>query len=205
MVLRPCGQASRSGVGRQNLSSLAASGQLSPTDMVWKEGMQTWVPAERLKGLFTAMPATTVPPSLPPAGPVANPAKTPAIILIVAGGILAIMALSNSLLALVIIPQPTLFSDGDAAAKLMILRALWIVIGITTLALSGIVIFGGIAMLKHTNYGLSIAAAISAIVGGVLSMLPGWVIVAPIGIWALIVLRKPEVKQVFPTANWPTK
>ena len=59
-------------VSPEDLSTLAASGQLSPTDMVWKEGMQTWVPAERLTGLFTAMPAMTVPPSLPPAGPVAT-------------------------------------------------------------------------------------------------------------------------------------
>jgi hypothetical protein len=152
------------------------------------------------------MPATTVPPLLPPAGPVANPAKTAAITLITAGGILAVMALFSTVLNLAMPqPQPTLFSDGDAAAKLSILRALCSLVAMVALALSGIVIYGGIAMLNHTNYGLSIAGAICAIVGGVLYMLPGWVIVAPIGIWALIVLRKPEVKQAFPSAHWPTK
>jgi hypothetical protein len=187
----------------EELSNLADSGQLSPTDLVWKEGMQTWVPADGIKGLFTATLATPVPPVLPPARPVTDPARTPAITLVVAGGLLAIMALFQTVVALAILqPQPAPFTDGDAT--LMILRALLIVLRIVPLALSVIVIYGGIAMLKHTNYGLSIAAAISAIVGGVLSFLPGWVLVAPVGIWAFVVLRKPDVKQVFPTANRPS-
>jgi hypothetical protein len=193
-------------VSSADLNTLASSGQLLPTDMVWKEGMQSWVPANRVKGLFNSIPVASGPPSLPPTHPLTNPAKTPAITLIVAGGILATMALFNTVFALCLPqPQPTLFSDGDAASKLMILKALLIIYGIVPLALSGIVIYGGIAMLNCTNYAWSMAAAISAIVGGVLSMLLGWVFVAPIGIWALIVLRKPEVKQRFPTANWPTE
>jgi hypothetical protein len=34
------------------LRQLATSGQLSPTDMVWTEGMSAWVPAEKVKGLW---------------------------------------------------------------------------------------------------------------------------------------------------------
>jgi hypothetical protein len=37
--------------GRQ-LKQAAATGQLQPTDMVWKEGMPKWVPASGVKGLF---------------------------------------------------------------------------------------------------------------------------------------------------------
>ena len=37
----------------------------------------------------------------------------------------------------------------------------------------------------------------SAIVAGVLNGAIGWVLILPLGIWALIVLRKPEAKQVF--------
>ena len=62
-------------VSAADLSSLAASGQLSPIDMVWKEGMQTWMPAERIKGLFAAMPAMPVPPLLPPARSVGHAAS----------------------------------------------------------------------------------------------------------------------------------
>jgi hypothetical protein len=35
------------------LKQLAGSGQLSPTDMVWKDGLAAWVPASSLKGLFS--------------------------------------------------------------------------------------------------------------------------------------------------------
>lgn len=40
-------------VSPTTVKELAASGQLAQTDMVWKEGMPSWVPAGKLKGLFT--------------------------------------------------------------------------------------------------------------------------------------------------------
>lgn len=49
---------------------LAESGQLSPTDLVWKEGLKNWVAASNVKGLFVTPPG---PPPLPPGG-VAPPA-----------------------------------------------------------------------------------------------------------------------------------
>ena len=44
------------------LRRLAAAGELVTTDLVWKEGMQKWVPANMLKGLF---PSSAMPPPLP--------------------------------------------------------------------------------------------------------------------------------------------
>ena len=41
------------------LRQLAATGQLRPTDMVWKEGMKQWAAAGSVKGLFP--PATDLP------------------------------------------------------------------------------------------------------------------------------------------------
>ena len=53
-------------VSSAKLKLLARSGQLSPADPVWKEGMSHWLPADKLKGLFP--PAQmVVPPTLPPA------------------------------------------------------------------------------------------------------------------------------------------
>jgi len=46
------------------LQALAQSGQLLPTDMVWKEGMPKWVPAQKVKGLL--FPKTPAPVALPP-------------------------------------------------------------------------------------------------------------------------------------------
>jgi hypothetical protein len=46
----------------QQLKRAAVTGQLQPTDMVWKEGMPKWVPASGVKGLFQpAQTAAAVP------------------------------------------------------------------------------------------------------------------------------------------------
>lgn len=60
-------QGNRSGpVGAAELKRLADSGRLSPADLVWKEGLQNWVPASNVKGLFPNRPAG--PPPLPGGG-----------------------------------------------------------------------------------------------------------------------------------------
>lgn len=67
------------------LQALAKSGQIKPTDMVWKEGMAAWTPASKIKGLFpeTAVSAKPTPPPVPSAplkdepATTSNPAATP--------------------------------------------------------------------------------------------------------------------------------
>ena len=39
-------------IGAEGLKQLAVSGNLQPSDQVWKEGMAEWAPASRIKGLF---------------------------------------------------------------------------------------------------------------------------------------------------------
>ncbi len=39
-------------IGSDQLKQMAASGQLQPTDMIWREGLADWVQAGRIKGLF---------------------------------------------------------------------------------------------------------------------------------------------------------
>jgi len=41
-------------VSSEELKQLAASGELGPDDLVWKEGMEDWRPAGQLKGLLSA-------------------------------------------------------------------------------------------------------------------------------------------------------
>ena len=50
----------------EQIRSLAASGQLKPTDHIWKEGMGEWASASSIKGLFP--PASPRPPAPSPAG-----------------------------------------------------------------------------------------------------------------------------------------
>jgi hypothetical protein len=61
----------------EQLQAMAASGELQPADLVWKEGMAGWEPASTVPGLFAgppaSIPATQFPPLaqatvLPPAG-----------------------------------------------------------------------------------------------------------------------------------------
>ena len=57
-----------------------------------------------------------------------------------------------------------------------------------------VIIYGGIQMLKARRYSIALLAAILAVIPlSSVCCIPG----IPIGIWALIVLRDPEMKAVF--------
>ncbi len=65
-------------LSNSELKSLADSKRLMPTDHVWKEGMTEWVPAIKIKGLFTVPPPlapTNVPTRAPSQPDVASAAK----------------------------------------------------------------------------------------------------------------------------------
>ena len=49
-------------VNSQQLKELALQRVLSPSDMVWKEGMSEWAPASKIKGLFPQGADTATPP-----------------------------------------------------------------------------------------------------------------------------------------------
>ena len=51
-------------VESSRLRELAQQGGLSPTDMVWREGMAEWIAASKVKGLFPE--GAGVPPPMPP-------------------------------------------------------------------------------------------------------------------------------------------
>jgi hypothetical protein len=53
-------------VSTGELRRLAASGELRPTDFIWREGMPDWVPAADAKNLFPKPNASVSPLSPPP-------------------------------------------------------------------------------------------------------------------------------------------
>ncbi len=59
-------------VTSDQLKQLATSGQLQPTDLVWKKGMAQWVKAEDIKGLMLATLETPPPIPVSPVNPVGN-------------------------------------------------------------------------------------------------------------------------------------
>ena len=67
-------------------------------------------------------------------------------------------------------------------------------IGLITLLMSPVIVFGAVQMMRGKKYGLSKAVAILAILPfTACCMLVG----APMGIWAYIVLNQPDVKAFF--------
>ena len=67
------GQQSQSSASDAQLEQMAVSGQLQPSDLVWKDGMPTWVAANTIKGLFpSSRPASGEFPAVEP-----TPAKKP--------------------------------------------------------------------------------------------------------------------------------
>jgi hypothetical protein len=61
-----------------DLRRLAASGGLSPQDLIWKEGMFAWVAAGTMKGLFAASGQTAAAPVTPGSAPTRPAAESPA-------------------------------------------------------------------------------------------------------------------------------
>lgn len=67
-------------------------------------------------------------------------------------------------------------------------------VNIIGMLVSGLILVGGLKMRKLENYGLVMAATIIAMIP---CISPCCLIGLPIGIWALVVLSKPEVKSTF--------
>ncbi|MCA9106942.1 MAG: hypothetical protein KDA83_16090 [Planctomycetales bacterium] len=124
--------------------------------------------------------------------------KGPAIALIVAMGI----GMAWQLLGLVLNALGvTLGAAGAGAAgdpneamANMVGGTIGIVIGVIGIAIGGFVIYGSLQMMKCKSYGVSMAATIIAMIP---CFSPCCLLGLPFGIWAIVVLSKPEVKSAF--------
>jgi hypothetical protein len=128
----------------------------------------------------------------------ASSLKVPAIILIVLG----VLSLLNSLVGIAAqLFGLEMYNQAEMAAQLgedvgKLVGQLGLVMSIAGLVLNGLMTFGALQMLRVRGYGLAVTAA-------VLAFLPTTcccVITLPFGIWALVVLMKPEVKAAFRAA-----
>lgn len=131
-----------------------------------------------------------------------NLVKPPAIGLIVIGAINALMGLS-SLISIILraagllAQLPSGPAGDEGAAYRTSQRLTGVIIFLSTIA-APFIIKGAVDMLKGRNYSSAKKAAI-------LAMIPMtsccFLLGAPFGIWALIVLSKPEVKTFFETGR----
>lgn len=143
-------------------------------------------------------------PAAPPAGAPLGGANAqdalniPSILLIIAGALGALFALLGMVSAGTGSMNSMLQGDPQLARQLgPLLKAsmgpMAVVLGLLRLAMSGVITFGAIKMRSLQGYGLSMAAAI-------ISIIPCnacCCITLPVGIWALVILMKPEVKASF--------
>jgi hypothetical protein len=138
-------------------------------------------------------------PNSPPTGaPAVNPLEAvsaPGILLIVAGAIGALMGLVNIFSTGSSRALAQFVKDPELAEKLSRSQgASGIIGGIVVIGLSAVVIYGAIQMRQLKNWGLSMAASIIALLPCISC---GCCIGLPVGIWALVILNKPEVKAAF--------
>ena len=74
------------------------------------------------------------------------------------------------------------------------------IVSLISIAVSPVIVFGGIQMLRARRYFVALWAAILALIPVTsLCCIPG----IPIGIWALIVLRHPDVRASFEDSQIP--
>ncbi len=129
---------------------------------------------------------------------VLNKLKIPAIGLITTGGInllLSILSLLSGLVRLAgISSENSSFSNNAEKAGFIFGTILAYGIAFFSLILAPVIIYGAMQMLKGQNRRYALAAS-------VLAILPltscCFVVGAIFGIWALVVLMKPEVKEYF--------
>lgn len=122
--------------------------------------------------------------------------QLPAIGLIIVGALNALSALVlilGRIVSLVKGREPVI-TDEDRRLGYMFAGIFFPIVSLLSIAASPVIIFGGVQMLRARRYSLAVWAAILALIPLTsVCCIPG----IPIGIWALIVLRHPEVRAAF--------
>ena len=122
--------------------------------------------------------------------------QLPAIGLIVVGALnlLSGVVLILGRLVSIVKGRDPVITDEDRRLGYMFAIIFFPIVSLISIAASPIIIFGGIQMLRARRYSIALWAAVLALIPLTsVCCIPG----IPIGIWALIVLRNPEVRAAF--------
>lgn len=205
-------------INADQLRQWMAEGRANAQTKVLLEGTTEWKTLGELPEFFPAPPAgapagmppgapppgllTSAPPSFPsapaPLVGAADQINGPAIGLIITGALNIVFSIGRAILMMAGIGMNALQARGGATeAERMILAmsgTFSFVIGGLGLIGGIVILLGGIKMRKLQNYGFCLAASIIAMIPCVSACC---IVGLPIGIWALVVLAKPEVKSAF--------
>jgi hypothetical protein len=186
----------------EQLKQWIAEGRANQQTKVLPEGAIEWKPLAEIPELATA--ATIAPPPPQPAYPY-QPVVTAAITQVQGPAIGLIVTAILGFLATIGAIIWNLVGAGMATSRpginpeleqffTMFSGTLGVVSGVFGLVVSGLILFGALKMKKLENHGWAITASILALAP---CISPCCFIGLPIGIWALVVLAKPEVKSAF--------
>jgi hypothetical protein len=197
-----------------------SEGRANQETLVQPAGETTWKPLGQYPELanefaatppvVAASPTVVTPPTGAPSAPVAAGAMAenararamemvsgPAIGLIVT----AVLGIAASVIGIVWIAfgmgmAPPMHGMTPEAARMihLIMGPVGIAARVVGIAVGVLILFGALRMQKLANHGLALTTAIVAMVP---CISPCCVIGLPIGIWALVVLGRPEVKSQF--------
>jgi hypothetical protein len=193
-------------VSAEQLKAWIADGRASAQTKVQAEGQTEWKALIEYPelALLLGIPET---PGAPPAFPAATPVVSgpdalqqvqgPAVGLIVTAALGLLAAVAGLLMNTLGITMGAAGMQGSEDMPEwinMMSGGLGIVQSILGLAMSVLILLGALKMKKLENYTFSIIATVVAMVP---CISPCCLVGLPIGIWALVVLNKPEVKSAF--------
>ncbi len=136
-----------------------------------------------------------VPPeSPPPPPPTVEPLQLPAMFLLITAGLGALLQIALLLMSVLGIGLAAM--EGELAQIEALIGGGFNIFGIIiALAVAGVIAFGALKMKSGESWTWGLAASILAMIPCVS---PCCFLGLPIGIWAIVILNKPEVKAAFP-------
>jgi hypothetical protein len=183
-------------VTAEQLRQWLTEGRVSAQTQVLPEGATEWKPLGTLPEFAGASPGPVpVLTAAPPGGAdAAESVKGPAIGLIAVAVLGALLQIAS--LALRLGGASFMANSGmpNQALTNLFSGPIGVVSGVIGLLVSGVIFFGALKMKNLESYGLAMAASIIAMIP---CFSPCCLLGLPIGIWAIVVLSKPEVKSAF--------
>lgn len=198
-------------ISAETLKQWIAEGRANQNTRIQAEGSTEWKSLSEFPEFAASIPlgagGPAPGPSIPPLGQVpgmqqypisnadaADKVNGPGIGLIVVGILNIVVGLPSLAMHLfgVNFMPPNLPPEANWMKFMM--GPMGIVTNLLTIAIGVLILFGGIKMRKLENYGLAMTAAILSIIPCTTSCC---LVGIPIGVWAMVVLFKPEVKSSF--------
>jgi uncharacterized protein DUF4339 len=171
-------------------------GRANSVTRVQAEGSTDWKPLSEFPEFADALRGT--PPPMSAAFPTSSTTAAervngPAIGLMAVAIIGFVMQAAGLAMHLAGVGFATAGQRNDVVAR-MFSGGIGVLSAIVGMAVSGLILFGALKMKKLESHGLAMAASILAMVP---CISPCCLLGLPFGIWALMVLTKPEIKDAF--------